>query len=154
MQAMHYLGIWGRHRLARMPVVFRSGCGLWVHEAQAVLTQLGGSGWGGNRLARTLCKDQYDVTVISPSNHFLVTPLLLIAAAWRCLCHSHGPWPWLTMAAAKAMAMAKANPGQFSIDFLKKYWWFFSLFVDFTMAKSKIVIKKIIFYIGFFSWCL
>ncbi|MAD24485.1 MAG: hypothetical protein CMO44_09975 [Verrucomicrobiales bacterium] len=35
-----------------------------------------GTGWGGNRLARTLCKDQYDVTVISPSNHFLVTPLL------------------------------------------------------------------------------
>ena len=35
-----------------------------------------GSGWGGNRLARTLCKDLYDVTMISPANHFLVTPLL------------------------------------------------------------------------------
>lgn len=35
-----------------------------------------GSGWGGNRLARTLDKDLYDVTVVSPANHFLVTPLL------------------------------------------------------------------------------
>ena len=35
-----------------------------------------GSGWGGNRLARKLDKELYDVTMVSPANHFLVTPLL------------------------------------------------------------------------------
>ena len=35
-----------------------------------------GSGWGGNRLARMLNKDIYDVNVVSPANHFLFTPLL------------------------------------------------------------------------------
>ena len=35
-----------------------------------------GSGWGGNRLARRLDQDIYDVTMVSPANHFLVTPLL------------------------------------------------------------------------------
>jgi NADH dehydrogenase/NADH:ubiquinone reductase (non-electrogenic) len=35
-----------------------------------------GSGWAGNRLARMLSKELYDVTLISPANHFLVTPLL------------------------------------------------------------------------------
>jgi len=35
-----------------------------------------GSGWGGFRLARDVNKDKYDVTIISPRNHFLFTPLL------------------------------------------------------------------------------
>ena len=35
-----------------------------------------GSGWGGNRLARKLDKELYEVTLVSPANHFLVTPLL------------------------------------------------------------------------------
>ena len=36
-----------------------------------------GSGWGGAKLARGLDKDtKYDVRLISPANHFLVTPLL------------------------------------------------------------------------------
>ena len=35
-----------------------------------------GSGWGGNRLARMLNKDIFDVNVVSPANHFLFTPLL------------------------------------------------------------------------------
>jgi len=35
-----------------------------------------GSGWAGNRLARMLSKELYDVTLVSPANHFLVTPLL------------------------------------------------------------------------------
>ena len=35
-----------------------------------------GSGWAGNRLARKLDKEMYDVTLVSPANHFLVTPLL------------------------------------------------------------------------------
>ena len=34
------------------------------------------SGWGGNRLARMLNKDIFDVNVVSPANHFLFTPLL------------------------------------------------------------------------------
>ena len=29
-----------------------------------------GAGWGGFRLAKDLDKNQYDVTVISPRNHF------------------------------------------------------------------------------------
>ena len=35
-----------------------------------------GSGWGGFRAAKDLDKNQYDVTVVSPRNHFLFTPLL------------------------------------------------------------------------------
>ena len=35
-----------------------------------------GTGWGGFRVAKDLDKNQYDVTVISPRNHFLFTPLL------------------------------------------------------------------------------
>ncbi|CAM9254090.1 unnamed protein product [Pylaiella littoralis] len=35
-----------------------------------------GTGWGGFRLAREVDKEKYDVTVISPRNHFLFTPLL------------------------------------------------------------------------------
>lgn len=39
-----------------------------------------GSGWGAVSLLKTLDKDNYDVTVISPTNHFLFTPLLPSAA--------------------------------------------------------------------------
>lgn len=35
-----------------------------------------GSGWAGNTLARRLQKQKFDVRMISPSNHFLFTPLL------------------------------------------------------------------------------
>ena len=35
-----------------------------------------GSGWGGCQAARDLDKSLYHVTVISPSNHFVFTPLL------------------------------------------------------------------------------
>lgn len=35
-----------------------------------------GTGWGGFRLAREIDKQKYDVTVVSPRNHFLFTPLL------------------------------------------------------------------------------
>lgn len=35
-----------------------------------------GTGWGGFRVAKDLDKDQFNVTVISPRNHFLFTPLL------------------------------------------------------------------------------
>ena len=35
-----------------------------------------GTGWGGFRVAKDLDKDKFDVTVISPRNHFLFTPLL------------------------------------------------------------------------------
>ena len=35
-----------------------------------------GSGWAGNTLARRLQKKKFDVRMISPSNHFLFTPLL------------------------------------------------------------------------------
>ena len=35
-----------------------------------------GAGWGGFRLASDIDKEKYDVTVLSPRNHFLFTPLL------------------------------------------------------------------------------
>ncbi|CAM9106009.1 unnamed protein product [Ascophyllum nodosum] len=35
-----------------------------------------GTGWGGFRLAREVDKKRYEVTVVSPRNHFLFTPLL------------------------------------------------------------------------------
>lgn len=39
-----------------------------------------GSGWGGNKLARKLDKAKFDVRIVSPSNHFLFTPMLPSAA--------------------------------------------------------------------------
>lgn len=48
-----------------------------------------GSGWSGFRLAQDLDKKIYDVTVISPRNHFLFTPLLPSTAVgtleFRCI---------------------------------------------------------------------
>jgi NADH dehydrogenase FAD-containing subunit len=35
-----------------------------------------GSGWAGFRIARDINIEKYDLTVISPRNHFLFTPLL------------------------------------------------------------------------------
>merc|ERR1712038_427467 len=35
-----------------------------------------GAGWGGFRLTSDIDKEKYDVTVLSPRNHFLFTPLL------------------------------------------------------------------------------
>ena len=35
-----------------------------------------GAGWGGFRVAKDLDKNKYDVSVVSPRNHFLFTPLL------------------------------------------------------------------------------
>ena len=35
-----------------------------------------GTGWGGFRVAKDLDKNKFEVTVISPRNHFLFTPLL------------------------------------------------------------------------------
>ena len=48
-----------------------------------------GCGWGGFRLARVLDKKKFDVTVISPRNHFVFTPLLPSTAVgtieFRCV---------------------------------------------------------------------
>lgn len=35
-----------------------------------------GAGWGGFRVAKDLDKSRFDVTIVSPRNHFLFTPLL------------------------------------------------------------------------------
>lgn len=35
-----------------------------------------GTGWGGTKLARGLDKENFDVRLISPANHFLFTPML------------------------------------------------------------------------------
>ena len=35
-----------------------------------------GSGWGGFRVAKDIDKTKFSVTVVSPRNHFLFTPLL------------------------------------------------------------------------------
>ena len=39
-----------------------------------------GSGWGGNKVARAVDKERFDVRVVSPANHFLFTPLLASTA--------------------------------------------------------------------------
>lgn len=39
-----------------------------------------GSGWAGNKMARSLDKAKFDVRIVSPSNHFLFTPMLPSAA--------------------------------------------------------------------------
>ena len=39
-----------------------------------------GAGWGGFGFAKNINKKMYDVTLISPRNHFLMTPLLPSAA--------------------------------------------------------------------------
>ena len=49
---------------------------LAAHATPKTRVMILGSGWAGNRLARTLSKELYDVTLVSPANHFLVTPLL------------------------------------------------------------------------------
>jgi NADH dehydrogenase FAD-containing subunit len=35
-----------------------------------------GTGWGGARLARDIDTSKYDLTVVSPRNHMVFTPLL------------------------------------------------------------------------------
>jgi NADH dehydrogenase FAD-containing subunit len=35
-----------------------------------------GTGWGGARLARDIDTSKYDITIISPRNHMVFTPLL------------------------------------------------------------------------------
>lgn len=48
-----------------------------------------GTGWGGFEAAKTIDKDKYSVHVVSPSNHFLFTPLLPSTAVgtveFRCI---------------------------------------------------------------------
>lgn len=48
-----------------------------------------GTGWGGFRLLQHLDKKKYDVTVVSPRNHFVFTPLLASSAVgtieYRCI---------------------------------------------------------------------
>lgn len=48
-----------------------------------------GTGWGGFRLAQDIDKKKYEVTIISPRNHFLFTPLLPSTAVgtleFRCI---------------------------------------------------------------------
>lgn len=52
----------------------RNDGGVWRPRKPRVVIL--GSGWGGNRLARELDKNIFDVSVVSPANHFLFTPLL------------------------------------------------------------------------------
>ena len=47
-----------------------------VAQSQKQRVVILGAGWAGYRLAMDLDKSQYDVSVISPRNHFLFTPLL------------------------------------------------------------------------------
>ncbi|ORX90768.1 nucleotide-binding domain-containing protein [Basidiobolus meristosporus CBS 931.73] len=54
---------------ADKPVVHKS-----THEKPRLVVL--GSGWGAISLLKELDKDKYDVTVVSPNNYFLFTPLL------------------------------------------------------------------------------
>ena len=72
-----------RKALLRMPVRF---IGNVFQKPRVVIL---GSGWAGNTLARRLQKAQFDVRMISPSNHFLFTPLLPSTGMYvrRLLCN-------------------------------------------------------------------
>ena len=53
----------------------RKCVGFMSTEAKSKVVVIG-SGWGGFRVARDLDKTKHNVTVVSPRNHFLFTPLL------------------------------------------------------------------------------
>lgn len=64
-------------RLIRLPRWHQSApfsTSLAVFEKQKVVIL--GVGWGGFRVAKDLDKSKFDVTIVSPRNHFLFTPLL------------------------------------------------------------------------------
>jgi len=48
-----------------------------------------GAGWGGFGFAKALNKKMFDVTLVSPRNHFLLTPMLPSTATgtleFRCI---------------------------------------------------------------------
>jgi hypothetical protein len=48
-----------------------------------------GAGWGGFNFGNQIDKDLYDVTLVSPRNHFLFTPLLASSAVgtleYKCI---------------------------------------------------------------------
>jgi NADH dehydrogenase FAD-containing subunit len=60
-----------------------------VKTPQKPLVVVLGSGWGGFHAAKQLDKAAFDVRVVSPSNHFLFTPLLPSTAVgtleFRCI---------------------------------------------------------------------
>lgn len=70
-----------------------------------------GSGWAGNTLARRLQKQKFDVRMISPSNHFLFTPLLPSTAVgtleFRAIQEPVRTIPGLQYYQAKAMRLDK-----------------------------------------------
>ena len=75
----------GAHVLAHVGSKSRNIIGVTIFRQLSTTSVLGvgkekivilGAGWGGFRLAKDLDKNQYDVTVVSPRNHFLFTPLL------------------------------------------------------------------------------
>ena len=74
-----------------------------------------GTGWGGNKMARSLDKSLFDVRVISPANHFLFTPFLPSTAVgtleFRCIQE-----PIRTVSGLGEYYQAKAR----AIDFEKK----------------------------------
>src|SRR5690349_5484190 len=48
-----------------------------------------GTGWAGFKLLQNISSDKYDITIISPRNHFVYTPLLASTAVgtleFRCI---------------------------------------------------------------------
>lgn len=44
-----------------------------------------GTGWGAASFLKNIDTDKYDVTVISPRNYFVFTPMLAGASEFNCL---------------------------------------------------------------------
>jgi len=68
------IGLRSRHKLCETAHRHLSTTSMLCHNKEKIVIL--GSGWGGFRLAKDLDKNQFDVTVVSPRNHFVFTPLL------------------------------------------------------------------------------
>ena len=80
-------------RVGHLPQIFARGH-IHARYASTMPARYGklvvlGSGWGAFKLITSLDQKNYDVTVISPRNHFRFTPLLAGAAVgvWQCNRH-------------------------------------------------------------------
>lgn len=86
-----------------------------------------GSGWGGCQAARDLDKSLYHVTVISPSNHFVFTPLLPSTAVgtleFRCVQEPIRTIPGVDFHQGKARVIDAENKLIKSQDTDKASWF-------------------------------
>lgn len=65
-----------RHCSSKLPSSAASALGLSTRIPPKPHVLVVGTGWGGFRFSRDLNKDKYNITVVSPRDFFLFTPLL------------------------------------------------------------------------------